>query len=96
MPKVAINDQSKGSVANNHNKENEVHVIAAINECSLVQSTANQSNWLLDSGATNHVTNDLKLLMNACKPKQFVKVGNCADAEATFVGQVDMIVEDNK
>jgi hypothetical protein len=50
----------------------------------------------LDLGATIHVTNDLKMLMNARKTKQFVKVGNGADAEATFVGQVDMIVEDNK
>jgi hypothetical protein len=50
----------------------------------------------LDSGATIHVTNDLKLLINARKTEQFVKVGNGADAEATFVGQVAMIVEDNK
>jgi hypothetical protein len=71
-------------------------VISTINECSLVQTTANRSNWLLDSGTTIHVTNYPKLLINARKTKQFVKVGNVADAEATFVGQVDMIVEDNK
>jgi hypothetical protein len=71
-------------------------VISTINECSLVQTTANRSNWLLDSRATIHVTNDLKLLINARKTKQFVKVDNGADAEETFVGQVDMIVEDNK
>jgi hypothetical protein len=36
------------------------------------------------------------LLRNGKKTKEFVKVGNGADAQATMIGQVDMIVEDDK
>jgi hypothetical protein len=75
---------------------NEVLAVMDSNECDLVQSTLNKYNWLLDSGATVHVTNNKRLLVNARKTKQFVKVGNGADSEATYIGEVDMIVEDNK
>jgi hypothetical protein len=42
------------------------------------------------------VTNNKSLLINARKTKQFVKEGNVDGAEATYIGQVDMIVQEEK
>jgi hypothetical protein len=56
----------------------------------------NKSNCLLDSRASVHVTNSFALLKNAKKTKQAVKVGNGENAQATMIGEVDIIVEGNK
>jgi hypothetical protein len=88
MFNVMKNDQSQG--------KNEVLHVKERNERGLVKAMLIKSNWLLDSGATVHVTNNKSLLTNTRKTKQFVKVGNGDDAEATYIGQVDMIVQEDK
>jgi hypothetical protein len=48
--------------------------------------------WLLDSGATVHVTNDSDALLRARKSNEQVRVGNGEDAKAERIGDVEMIV----
>jgi hypothetical protein len=76
--------------------QNEIFMVQSMDECQLLLNESKKSNWLLDSGATIHVTNDLTLLTNKQTTKQYVKVGNGADAEATYIGQINMIVENDK
>jgi hypothetical protein len=56
----------------------------------------NKSNWLLDYGASGHVTNSFALLKNAMKTKQAMQVGNGQNAQPTMIGEVDIIVEGDK
>jgi hypothetical protein len=48
--------------------------------------------WLLDSGATVHVTNDSDVLLRARKSNKQVRVGNGEDAKAERIGDAEMIV----
>jgi hypothetical protein len=65
--------------------QNKIFMVQSMNECQLLLNESKKSNWLLDSGATIHVMNDLTLLTNKRTTKQYVKVGNGADSEATYI-----------
>jgi hypothetical protein len=93
--KIMTNDHT--DVTKQDKSDTDIEDVYVIQEkSSLVQTLINRSTWLLDSGATVHVTNDALLLRNGEKVKQFVKVGIGAEAQATMIGQVDMVVEDDK
>jgi hypothetical protein len=53
-------------------KANEVLIVALPDECLTLQSMSRQYDWLLDSRAIVHVTNNWKLLKYAKSMSQFV------------------------
>jgi hypothetical protein len=52
--------------------------------------------WLLDSGATVHVTNDPNMLMQARPSKEYVRVGNGEEIKAELEGNVKMELDNGQ
>jgi hypothetical protein len=75
-------------------KDNQVVITMEGGGVKTIQ-TNEKTQWLLDSGATVHVTNDADVLLRARKSNEQVRAGNGEDAKAERIGDVEMIVEKN-
>jgi hypothetical protein len=63
--------------------ENEVNA-------TMKRTKTDSASWLLDSGATVHVTNDPNMLMQARPSKEYVRLGNGEEVKAELEGNVEM------
>jgi hypothetical protein len=88
-------DKAEGSKDNQDEAEDNQVVITMEGGKSRQHGRTKTTQWLLDSGATVHVTNDSDVLLRARKSNEQVRVGNGEDAKAERIGDVEMIVGEN-
>jgi hypothetical protein len=63
---------------------------------TMTRTKTESASWLLDSGATVHVTNDPSLLIKAKPSKEYVRVGNGEEVKAELVGDVEMELDNGQ
>ena len=65
---------------------------------SLYSSNENlqDDSWLLDSGATSHMTNNKELLYNTKRKTSTIKFGNSESQESNMIGSLDIIFVNRK
>jgi hypothetical protein len=88
-------DKAEGSRDNEDEIGNIQVVITMGGGNSRLHRRTKTTQWLLDSGATVHVTNDSDVLLRARKSNKRVIVGNGEDAKAERIGDVEMIIGEN-
>jgi hypothetical protein len=69
--------------------ENEVNA-------TMTRTKTDSASWLLDSGATVHVTNDLNMFMQARPSKEYVRVGNGEEVKAELEGNVEIELDNGQ
>jgi hypothetical protein len=93
--RLADHDKAEGSQDNKDATEDNQVVITMGGGKSRQHGRTKTTQWLLDSGATVHVTNDSDVLLRARKSNEQVRVGNGEDARAERIGDVEMTVGGN-
>jgi hypothetical protein len=93
--KLPEHDKAEGSQDNEDKTEDNQVVITMGGGKSRQHGQTTTTQWLLDSGATVHVTSDSDVLLRARKFNEQVRVGNWEDAKAERIGDVEMIVGEN-
>jgi len=65
-----------------------------VQECNRVASINPQERWLLDSGASKHMTNDIEMVHDLVPIKDIVKIGDGTTLQVTHKGNVLLQLND--